>query len=83
MFRYASGKMQLTADSDEISNGVDGFGGNGALAGINAGDAITSITVPGSQTPSFINVTQTSNVENPGMWIFQVDGGKRVMWELV
>ena len=49
-----------------------------ALAGINAGDGINSVTIPGSLTPSIINITQTSNVGIPGVWMFQVDidGGK-------
>ena len=76
IFRY--GKLLWTTGSHQTSGGVDGLGGNEALAGVNAGDTITSITVPGSQTPSIINVTQTSNVENPGVWIFQVDGGKQL-----
>ena len=47
----------------------------GALAGINGGDGINSITLPGSQTTSILNVDQISNVENPGVWIFRVDRG--------
>ena len=60
MLLYANGEIQWT---------------NGALAGINAGDGVTSITIPGSLTPSIINVTQTTNVGIPGVWMFQVDRG--------
>ena len=81
IFRYE--KIQWTTGSHSSSGGVDGLGGNEALAGVNAGDTITSITVPGSQTPSIIDVTQTSNVENLGVWIFQVDGGEHVMFDLL
>ena len=55
--------------------GTSGLGGNEALAGINAGDSVNSITIPGSQTPSIINIAQTSNVGIPGVWIFKVDSG--------
>lgn len=60
MFLYADGQIQLE---------------NGALAGINAGDGVNSVTIPGSMTPSVINITQTSNVGIPGVWMFQVDRG--------
>ena len=57
------------------SGGIDGFGGNEALAGINAGDGANSTTIPGSLTPSIINITQTSNVDIPGMWILKSGQG--------
>ena len=60
MFLYADGEIQW---------------GNRSLAGINAGDGVNSVTIPGSLTPSIINITQTSNVGIPGVWMFQVDGG--------
>ena len=60
MFLYADGEIQWE---------------NGALAGINAGDGVNSVTIPGSLTPSIINITQTSNVGIPGVWMFQVNRG--------
>ena len=62
IFLYADGKIQW-ADN--------------ALAGINAGNinGVSSTIIPGSQTPSIINITQTSNVGVPGLWMFKVDGG--------
>ena len=60
IFLYADGEIQW---------------GNGSLAGINAGDGVNSVTIPGSLTPSIINIAQTSNVGIPGVWIFQVDRG--------
>ena len=60
MFLYADGEIQWT---------------NGALAGINAGDGVNSVAIPGSLTPNIINITQTSNVGIPGVWMFQVDRG--------
>ena len=76
MFIYADGGIQWT--TGDGSGGTNGLGGTEALAGINAGDGINSITVPGSLTPGIINVTQTSNVGNPGVWMFEVDEGKLV-----
>ena len=65
--------MQWTTGDN--SGGDDGLGGMEALAGINAGDGETFITIPGSRTSSIINITQTSNIGIPGIWIFQVDHG--------
>ena len=72
--------IQWTSDYD---GGIDGLGGYEALAGINAGDGVNSITIPGSQTPAIINVDQTSNVRNPGVWIFRVDGGTSLAYVFV
>ena len=54
------------------SGGSRGLGGTEALAGINAGNYIYSITIPGSKTPSIINITQTSNVGISGTWMFSL-----------
>ena len=63
-------RIQWTTGSN--SGGDDGLGGIEALAGINAGDYINFITIPGSQTPSIINITQTSNVGISGTWMFSL-----------
>ena len=73
MFLYADGEIQWTTGDN--SGGIDGFGGTEALAGINAGDGVNSVTIPGSLTPNIINITQTSNVGIPGVWIFKVGEG--------
>ena len=65
--------MQWT--TGDVSGGVNGFGGTEALAGINVGDGVNSITIPGSLTPSIINVTYTSNVGIPGVWMYKVGEG--------
>ena len=46
-----------------------------ALAGVNAGDGINHITIPGSLTPSILDIEETSNVGVPGRWIFKVGEG--------
>ena len=73
MFLYADGEIQwTTADG---SGGINGLHGTEAPAGINAGDGVNNMTIPGSLTPSIINITQTSNVGIPGVWIFKVGEG--------
>jgi len=77
IFLYADGRIQWT--TGDFSGGSNGLGGTEALAGINAGDGVNSITIPGSRTPSIINITQTSNVDIPGVWIFKVNEGTYIM----
>ena len=50
-----------------------------ALAGFNDGDGINSYTIPGSLTRSIISITETSNVDIPGTWMFQLDCGNNGM----
>ena len=73
MFLYADGEIQWTTGDD--SNGINGLGGTEALAGINVGDGVNHITIPGSLTPSIINIARTSNVGIPGVWMFKVGEG--------
>ena len=72
IFLYADGEIQWTTG--------DRSGGTEALAGINAGDGKNFVTIPGSLTPKIISITQTSNVGNPGVWIFRVDHGTKYMF---
>ena len=44
-----------------------------ASAGYNAGDGITYYMIPGSSSQEIINISLTTNVEQPGVWVFQVD----------
>ncbi len=41
--------------------------------GIDGGDGVNYYTVPGSFTPNIFNITYTSNVHQPGLWIFKLD----------
>ena len=47
--------------------------GSYAQVGYDAGDHINYYAVPGSMTPSIVDIETTSNVGVPGMYIFQVD----------
>ena len=71
IFLYAD--LQWT--TGDGSFGTDGLGGTEALAGINAGDGINSVTIPGSLSPSIINLVTTSNVGVPGVWVFKIGQG--------
>ena len=53
---------------------MNGFGGNAAIVGYNAGDeGVISFSVPGSHTDDILNIVSTSNVGVPGMWVFRLD----------
>ena len=71
IFLYAKGEIQWT--TGDSAGGENGLGGTPAQVGINTGDKINSVTVPESLTPEIINISTTSNVGVPGLWIFQVD----------
>ena len=73
IFLYADGGIQWT--TGDGSKGVDGLGGTEALAGVNVGDGINFITIPISLTPSIINISKTSNVDIPGIWMFELPKG--------
>ena len=73
IFLYADGGIRWT--TGDRSGGFRGFGGNKALAGINAGDGFRFEILPGSLTTGIINIDKTSNVGTPGIWIFRIDTG--------
>ena len=41
--------------------------------GIDGGDEENHYTVPNSRTPDIVNITRTSNVNQPGLWVFKLD----------
>ena len=46
--------------------------------GIDGGDGVNHYTAPNSLTPDIVNITRTSNVNKPGLWVFKVDNSKIV-----
>ena len=72
---YVHGGIQWT--TGQSSREID------ALAGINAGDGVNSVTIPGSLTPDIINITQTSNVGIPGVWMFRVGEGMCIIYAIL
>ena len=73
MLLYLHDGIQWT--TGDASGGRNGLGGNEAVAGINTGNLLTALSIPGSGTPSIINIDETTNVEIPGVWMFQVGKG--------
>ncbi|KAL8220175.1 UNVERIFIED_CONTAM: hypothetical protein K2H54_040035 [Gekko kuhli] len=65
--------IQWTSGKASGEDAFTGQGGTPAQAGFNNGDAKHYFNIPGSWTPSIINVCSTSNVMVPGRWVFQVD----------
>ena len=73
IYLYADGLIQWS------SAGEGEFGGDAALVGYNAGDGVTSFTVPGSQTDDIVNTVFFSNSGIPGMWVFRFDSEDLVL----
>ena len=65
VYLYADGEIQWTISTDPNSLP--------AQVGFNAGDGIRFFVVPQSRMPEIINITTTSNVDIPGVWMFRVD----------
>lgn len=72
IFLYADGEIQWT--TGDSTHGVNGLGGIPAQVGFDAGDGIRHAAIPASRTGAIVNITHTSNVGIPGVWIFRVDG---------
>ena len=50
-----------------------------ALAGYNAGDGIVYYMIPESLSQDIINISLTTNVEQPGVWVFRVDRNELIL----
>ncbi|NXX13325.1 TECTA protein, partial [Podargus strigoides] len=68
--------IQWTTGEASGGDAETGLGGTPAHAGFTSGDSTNFYTIPGSHTPSILNITTTSNVNTPGRWVFQVDDFK-------
>ena len=64
IYLYADGLIQWTS----------GDGSNNATVGFSSRDSLNFFNVPQSGTEAIINITQTSNVNIPGVWMFRVSG---------
>uniref|UniRef100_A0A8D0BCZ0 NIDO domain-containing protein n=1 Tax=Salvator merianae TaxID=96440 RepID=A0A8D0BCZ0_SALMN len=65
--------IQWTTGIASGGNARTGLGGTPAQAGFDSGDKTNFYNIPGSRTPQILNITQTSNVNKPGRWVFRVD----------
>ena len=61
LFLYADGLRELRPYNDLVQIGIDG------------GDGVNHYTVPNSRTPDIVNIPRTSNVNQPGLWVFKTD----------
>ena len=66
IYLYADGLIQWT------------LYGN-ALAGYNAGDGIAYYMIPESLSQEIIHISLTTNVEQPGVWVFRVDRNELIV----
>lgn len=67
-FRYA----QLQWTTGEASGGVNGLGGQSAVAGWNAGAAVNSFALAGSGTDNILQLVNGSNTGQTGVYRFEV-----------
>uniref|UniRef100_UPI00398E4BCD alpha-tectorin-like n=1 Tax=Pristiophorus japonicus TaxID=55135 RepID=UPI00398E4BCD len=65
--------IQWTTGTSSGGKPDTGLGGTPAQAGFNSGSSTHYFSVPGSQTPEIVDVESTSNVNEPGRWVFRTD----------
>lgn len=70
-FRYK--KLQWT--TGDASNGSGGLGGTPATAGIDAGDTVNAVALPGSGTGAVLNLVSLTNGDEAGVFEFRVADG--------
>ena len=70
-YRYAACEW-TTGDA---SGGSGGLGGTEAQMGLDAGDNINYYSHPDSQTPQILDLCTTSNVNDTGVWLFEIRSG--------
>ncbi|XP_070805409.1 sushi, nidogen and EGF-like domain-containing protein 1 [Pituophis catenifer annectens] len=71
LLNYAD--IQWTTGTGNDGDIYTGLGGIPAQAGFDSGDKENYYNIPGSRTPEILNIMKTSNVDEPGRWLFQVD----------
>ncbi|XP_048476565.1 alpha-tectorin-like [Rhincodon typus] len=67
------GNIEWTTGTASGGNANTGLGGTEAQAGFNSGGSTHFFSIPGSQTPDIVNIESTSNVQEPGRWVFRTD----------
>ncbi|ETE64501.1 Alpha-tectorin [Ophiophagus hannah] len=71
MLNYAD--IQWTTGTGNDGDIFTGLGGIPAQAGFDSGDTENYYNIPGSRTDGILNIKKTTNVGEPGCWLFQVD----------
>uniref|UniRef100_H3A4Z5 Tectorin alpha n=1 Tax=Latimeria chalumnae TaxID=7897 RepID=H3A4Z5_LATCH len=67
------GDIEWTTGTASGGDAATGLGGTPAQAGFNSGNSSYYFSIPGSRTADIINIKSTSNVNNPGRWVFRSD----------
>ena len=86
IYLYLDEGINWTTGDD--AGGEDGLGGLPAQVGFDAGDGVHFLSVEGSFTDDIINIETKSNVDIPGLFVFQINGearsptaeGNRLRW---
>ncbi|KAJ6650243.1 hypothetical protein lerEdw1_013478 [Lerista edwardsae] len=71
ILNYAN--IEWTTGIASGGNAKTGLGGTPAQAGFDSGDKKNFYNIPGSRTPDILKIGETTNVQVPGRWVFQVD----------
>jgi MYXO-CTERM domain-containing protein len=58
-----------------FSGGVGGLGGTPAQAGFDAGNGVDYTELPGSRTAAILDLCTSSNVDDTGVWRYQIRSG--------
>ncbi|XP_072911934.1 alpha-tectorin-like [Hemitrygon akajei] len=74
IFNY--GNIEWTTGTASGGYPSTGLGGTPAQAGFNSGDSLNFFSIPGSRTSEIIDIEKTSNVDEPGRWVFRADAFK-------
>ncbi|XP_066570353.1 alpha-tectorin [Amia ocellicauda] len=72
MFNY--GDISWTTGTASGGDPLTGLGGTAAQSGFNGGDVNHFFNLPGSRSNEIVNIEQTTNVNQPGRWLFRIDG---------
>ncbi|KAK1153453.1 alpha-tectorin [Acipenser oxyrinchus oxyrinchus] len=72
MFNY--GDISWTTGTASGGDPLTGLGGTAAQSGFNGGDVNHFFNLPGSRSNEIVNIELTTNVNQPGRWLFRIDG---------
>ena len=72
IYLYADGLIQWT--TGDASDGMDGLNGTAARVGYSSIDGVNFFNVSESGTAAILNITRTSNINTPGVWMFRISG---------
>ena len=57
----------------DAEGGILGLGGTPAKSGFDLADGVHYFQLPMSGKDEILNISQTSNIDRPGAWMFQID----------